>query len=200
MHKLAWRPRRPAINIAVPLASFLRLPPILELHTSAMSLAPFVTHAVSTTVIDQVLEEGMCQGARYFFIAEPQDVCPLERCNTEGTKTPIPQTWQSNFLDRSPEQCANSRKALAFVPFDEGDSEELRNSSRFAILDERFTQSGELLACNREEEGSVTSLRMKPAVASSCLEIWYSDQWEDALQRAASRNSTRISGRVARRC
>jgi hypothetical protein len=62
---------------------------------------------------------------------------------------------------------------------------ELRNFRRFAILDEHFTQSGELLACNREVDQTVTSFRLKPAKAACYLEAWYPDQWDDHLNLVA---------------
>ena len=150
-----------------------------------MSLALFITQTVSTAVIEQVLEEGSTVGAYLFFVAEPEDVCPLERWINEGTKTPIPKTWQSNFVDYTPGQCSDFLKALLPESVYENDNNEIRNSRRFAILDELFTQSGELLACNREEDDSVTSFRMKPAIAASYLEAWYPDQWEDHLRLQA---------------
>ena len=156
-----------------------------------MSLALFITHPVSTTVIDRALDEGLCLGYPSFFIAEREDVCPLERwsSDTAATKTPIPSTWRSNFLGYTPEQCATFLKAL--VPEAVGENyNEIRNRRRFAILDERFTQSGELLGCDRGEDDSVTSLRMEPAMAASCLDIWYSDQWEDSLRLQAQHEAS----------
>lgn len=58
---------------------------------------------------------------------------------------------------------------------------DFRNCRRSAILDEHYTQIGDLLACNREKDDSVTSCRMPPYLAAVFLDYWISDQWEEHL-------------------
>ena len=159
-----------------------------------MSVALFVTHAAPTTLVDQVLVETERVGsyASSFFIAEPDDVCPLERKSSEGTKSPIPNNWQSRFLEYTPQQCSDTLKALVPEPVDE-DDDEVRSSRRFAILDEQFTQSGKLLACNREEDDSVTSFRMIPNNAAMFLEVWSPYQWEAHLKLLADREASQAA-------